>query len=335
MDGIDNIKNLLSRPKVISIISHRNPDGDALGSSLALSLFLQKSGHATHVIMPSEFPTVFSFLQQSEKVVIFDLDQERVANLFSISDVIFCLDFNSLERIDKIKPHIDSSKAKIILIDHHLDPEHFADYMLSDDKASSTCELVYRFIDLLGQLPKLDIPIGECLLTGIITDTGSFKYGTNPEVYKIAGALKAIGVDDYSLQDAIFNSLNEKQLRLLGHSLKSRMEILDEYQTGIITLNKFDFENYDIQRGDTEGIVNYMMMNKNVKIAIFIRQQATIIKISFRSKGDISVQELARDHFNGGGHKNAAGGYMHGRLSHVVDKIKEVIPDYAPTPINT
>lgn len=334
MEGINDIIELLNRPQVVSIISHRNPDGDALGSALGLSLYLQKFGHATNVIMPSEFPVIFSYLTQSERTIIYDLDETQAAGVIKNSSVIFCLDFNSLERVDKVGEMIAESKATKILIDHHLDPDYFYDYALSETTASSTCELVYKFIDLLGHKAKVDISIGECLLTGIITDTGGFSYGTNPYVYQIAGELKAIGVDDYMLNDQINNSLTEKQLRLLGHCLKSRLEVIPEHQAAIVVLNKFDFTNFDIGRGDTEGIVNYVMRMKKVKVVAFIRQQATIIKFSFRSKGDISVQELAKDHFNGGGHKNAAGGYIHGKLTDAIEKVKEVIPQYVANPIS-
>ena len=165
-------------------------------------------------------------------------------------------------------------------------------------------------------------------MTGILTDTGSFKYSTSPKLFRIVADLLERGVDDYALQDVIFNSLTEKQLRLLGHVLDNRMEILHEYKTGIFTLTKRDYENFDIQRGDTEGIVNYLLMLKNVKVAVFIHEQPTIVKISMRSKGDFSVQEICRKHFRGGGHKNASGGASYSSLNATVNKFKKLLPSY-------
>lgn len=328
MIGIQDIKSLLNIPTSIVIISHRNPDGDALGSSLALSQFLKQFGHIVDIVLPSEFPTIFDFLQGADAVNIYDRDNDGSTHIISKAKVIFCLDFNALDRIDKMGELITQSNATKIMIDHHLDPEPFVDYYLSDQTASSTAELVYKFIELLGMLKYLTIPMGEALLTGIITDTGSFKYATNPYVYYVAGKLKELGVDDYKLQDRIFNSMTEKQLRLLGHCLANRMEIIENGKVGIVALNKSDYFDYTIERGDTEGIVNYLLMVYSVEMAIFVREQPSIIKFSFRSKGNISVQELARDHFKGGGHKNASGGATYGSLKKAISKLKEVIPTY-------
>jgi len=325
---IEEIKQLLARPQYVSIITHRNPDGDALGSSLALKIFLEKFSHTVKVILPSEYPKNYGFLPDIKESIVFDLDRERTFETIGKSDIIICLDFNSLDRIDKIGPSIQDSRAKKILIDHHLDPEPFADYIFSDIKASSTCELIHRFIMDLDEMRKMDTRIGELLFTGIITDTGSFKYGTNPNTYKTAAHLKEIGVDDYNLQDKIYNTYSEKQLRLLGHCLANRMEVIPEYAAGIIALTKEDYVKFDIQRGDSEGIVNYILMLDGIKVAAFIREQPSIVKLSLRSKGDISVQEIARKHFNGGGHKNASGGAAYAKLEDIVNRFKKVLPNY-------
>ena len=194
------------------------------------------------------------------------------------------------------------------MIDHHLYPDDFCDYTFSDTSASSTCEMIYDFITGLDEAEKLTIPLGECLYSGILTDTGSFKYSTSSKLFRVVAGLKDMGVDDTMLQNLLFNSLPEKNLRLLGYCLNNCMEILPEYKTGIISLTKEDYEHFDIQRGDTEGIVNYLLMMKEIKLAAFITEQPTIVKISLRSKGDFSVQEIAKKYFRGGGHKNASGG---------------------------
>ncbi len=328
MENIGEVKKLLSVPKDIVITSHRNPDGDAIGSSLALYLYLNKLGHTVRVIFPSEYPHFVSWMPDAEKIIIFDIEPELTESTIKRADIIFSLDYNSLDRIDKVGEMIRPLPCTKIMIDHHLNPDYFAEYMLSEPSASSTCELVYDFIEMLGEKDKLDIPIGECLLTGILTDTGSFKYATSPKLFKIVASLLELGVDDTKIHDFVFNSQNEKNLRLLGHCLKDRMEILEEYQTGIIWLTRRDYEYYDIQRGDTEGIVNFLLKMKNIKIAAFITEQPTIVKISLRSKGDFSVEQIAKKHFKGGGHKNASGGSSYKGLKSTLLEFKNILAEY-------
>ncbi len=322
------IKGILSFPRNIVILTHRNPDGDALGSSLALMRYLEKGNHTVKVILPSEYPNTFSFMPGIEKCLVYDLKRDASMEAIKKAEVIFCLDFNGLDRIDKMGLEVSESKAKKILIDHHLDPEPFADYIFSETTASSTCEMVYQFIVDLEDKAKIDRDMGECLMTGIITDTGSFKYSTNPRCYAVAAALKELGVDDYTLNDRIYNTYSEKQLRLLGHCMANRLEVIPEYSTGIIALTKEDYHKFQIGRGDTEGVVNYILMMDGIKVAAFLREQPTIIKMSFRSKGDISVADMARNHFNGGGHKNAAGGAAYAKLEDIVNRFKKELPKY-------
>jgi phosphoesterase RecJ-like protein len=327
-EEIRQLKEVLAFPKQICIISHRNPDGDAIGSSMALAGYLQKLGHQVKVIFPSDYPVSYGFIEGVQFSVIFDSEPALARSIIDKSEVIFCLDFNGLDRVDKLGENIQFSKAKKILIDHHLDPEPFTDIQFSDIKSSSTCELVFKMIDELGDYARIDAHIGEALFTGLITDTGSFRYGTRPYTYIVASKLKEAGVDDYKLADKIFNSQKEKHLRLLGHCLANRMEVLNDFGLGIMWLTKKDYADFDIQRGDTEGIVNYMLMIENIKIAALVLEQPTIIKISLRSKGDISVQEIAQKYFNGGGHKNAAGGGVYASLSDILDKVRKVVPQY-------
>ena len=325
---ISQLKELLAFPKEISIVTHRNPDGDAIGSSLGLAGFLRKLGHNVRVVFPSDYPLNYGFLDGIQTSVVFDLDQNGAREAIDKSQVIFCLDFNGLDRIDKLGENVQFSKAKKVLIDHHLEPEPFTDIEFSETESSSTCELVFKVIDQMGYRSKIDPHIGECLFTGMITDTGSFRYGTRPYTYEVAAALKELGVDDYKLADKIFNSQKEKHLRLLGHCLANRMEIMKDYGVGIMWLTRKDYADFDIQRGDTEGIVNYMLMMEDIRVAAFVLEQPTIIKISLRSKGDISVQEIAQKYFNGGGHKNAAGGGVYASLGDIIDKVKKVMPQY-------
>lgn len=327
MTNTNEIKSLLSFPKDIVIISHRNPDGDAIGSSLGLKHYLLRHNHAVKVIVPSDYPDNLSWMPDVDRILVYDNEPEDVRQAIMKSDIVFCLDFNALDRIDKVGDIVsEHKKAFVAMIDHHLEPEHFADYMLSDITASSTCELVFEFItNVLDDKPTIDKVIGECLFTGILTDTGSFKYSTSAKLFRIVADLLEVGVNDYLLQDLIFNSMTEKQLRILGHALYNRMEVLDDYHTAIIALTKDDYLDFDIQRGDTEGIVNFLLKMPKIKMAAFITQQPKIVKLSLRSKGDFSVQEIASKYFKGGGHKNASGGYSYQSLSAVVDKFKNAM----------
>lgn len=318
----------LNIPKDIVIVGHRNPDGDALGSCLGLRHFLEKLGHFCTVVFPSEYPKQLGFLKGAEEAMIYDLDASGVEGKIDRADMIFCLDFNALDRVDKVGELIEKSEAIRVLIDHHLDPMPFADYMYSDTAASSTAELVFYFIELLGKKDRINLAIGEALFTGIVTDTGSFRYGTRAYTYTVAAELKERGVNDYHLMNLIFNSMKEKQLRLLGHCLANRMKIYKAYSSAMIYLNRQDYYDYDIQRGDTEGIVNYMLMMKDVKMAAFITEQPSIIKISLRSKDDINVQEIASNHFKGGGHKNASGGGVYASLEDVIKRFEQILPRY-------
>ncbi len=330
VNDTNQIAELLQLPKEVTIVSHRNPDGDAIGSSIAMAAFLRKHNHTVHVILPSEYPDLFGFLKGIDDIIIYDTEPEKSKECIDKSSVVICLDFNSLERIDKLGKLISQADVKIVMIDHHIEPEPFYELAISQADVSSTSELVYNYIRDLDKTKMIDLEIGEAIMTGILTDTGSFRHNTNKGTYFVAGDLKAKGVDDYYLQDKIFNSMTEKQLRLLGHCLANRMEIIEEYRTGIIYLSQTDYEEFDIIRGDTEGIVNYILMMKQMDVAIFVRQQPKIVKLSLRSKGDISVQALARNHFNGGGHVNASGGHTYGSIGKVIRKIKEVLPDYVP-----
>ncbi|MCB0519443.1 MAG: bifunctional oligoribonuclease/PAP phosphatase NrnA [Lewinellaceae bacterium] len=334
MDKINALKSLLAIPKDIVITSHRNPDGDAIGSSLGLKHYLEQLGHTVKVVFPSEFPNFLGWMQGAGDIIIYDVSPEEAKSALEKPDLVFCLDFNSLERIDKMGELIGYLKCPKVLIDHHLFPEPFADFELHDITASSTSELVYDFIILLADKQHLNKTIAECLFTGILTDTGSFKYATSPKLFRLVADLLELGVDDTRIQNLVFNCMEEKHLRLLGYVLNTRMEILEEYRTAIISLSKQDYEKYTIQRGDTEGLVNYLLMMKNVTMAAFIHEQPTITKISLRSKGDFSVQEIARQHFKGGGHKNASGGYSYIGLRPTIKKFKSILPEYQQALLN-
>jgi phosphoesterase RecJ-like protein len=254
-----------------------------------------------------------------------DFGREEVAK----ADLIFCLDFNDLRRIEPLGVHVRESNAIKIMIDHHIDPSIEADYVISDTSASSTCELIYDFIASLDKLDCINETIATCLMTGIFTDTGCFSYAVSPKLFRIVAAIQeAADLDYVELQQRIFNNETEKRLRILGHSLANGMVILPEYQTAVIILTLDDFRQFEIQRGDTEGIVNYLLKMPEVKMAALITDQKMAIKFSLRSKGDFSVQSFCAKHFNGGGHKNASGGEWHGTLSQAWIRFRKALEEY-------
>ena len=326
VEVVESLYHLVRQPSRVVIVTHKNPDGDALGSSLALGAVLNKLMHNVTVVLPNDFPPLFNFLPGIDKVIIGEMNPELAVAAFEKADIIFCLDFNALDRIDRFGLDVMASKAVKILIDHHIDPEPFADYIMSKTEASSTAELVYDFLVEQKLEGYIDVQIAEALYTGILMDTGSFRYATNPHVFEVAAALKRLGMDDYMLQIRLFNSMTEKQLRLLGHCLANRMELMSEYQAGIIWLDKDDYKNWAIGRGDTEGIVNYILMVRNMKMAIFVSEQQNVTKLSFRSKGNINVQEICHQYFNGGGHRNASGGQIKASVQETIARVKEIIP---------
>lgn len=328
MDFPPELRQLIHVPQNVALLSHRNPDGDAIGSALAMRHYLEQFGHTVHVLFPSEFPEEFEALPGSADILIWDIHTEECKQVLSRKNLFFLLDFNAYNRIDRMGDFVKDLPGKRVMIDHHLYPDQIADFMFSEPEASSTCELVYRFIQGMGDGLRINPTVGKCIFTGLITDTGSFRHATNGQVYRIAGDLIERGVDDSAVQDMIFNNQKEKHLRLLGHCLCHRMEYLPEYRTALIWLSKKDYEIFGIQRGDTEGIVNYLLTMRDVRLAAFIHNQPTVVKLSLRSKGDIDVQQICEKHFKGGGHKNASGAYSHESLRATIEKFKSILPEY-------
>lgn len=328
MEFSSDLKQLIRTPQNVAIFSHRNPDGDAIGSSLAMRHFLDQYGHTVHVLFPSEYPEDFDVLPGAKDILIWDIHTEVCKQVLAKKNFFIFLDFNALNRIDRLGDYIKDLPGKRLLIDHHLYPDPIADFMYSEPESSSTCEMVYRFITGLGDLQKINPTVGKCIYTGLVTDTGSFRYATNPALFRIAADLVERGTDDSWVMDMIFNSQKEKNLRLLGHCLSNRFEYWPEYRTALIWLSKKDYEMFSISRGDTEGIVNHLLTMKDVRLAVFVHNQPTVVKLSLRSKGDLDVQEICKKHFNGGGHKNASGAYSHDSLKATIDKIKLILPEY-------
>lgn len=322
-------QRLLATRQEIVIFSHRNPDGDAVGSSLGLMHYLRDRGHGCTVMLPSAYPEFLTFLPEVQSIKIFDDEPEAAARCIANATLFFLLDFNSFERIDKMAEGMKDDERPRIMIDHHLYPDAIAEPMFSQPERSSTCEMVYEFIEGLGDAAAVTKDITDCLYTGILTDTGGFKYSTSPTLFRTVAKLLEAGTDAYKIADHVWNNMSVKQLRLLGHCLANRMELLPEFRTGIIYLNKQDYEDFDIQRGDTEGIVNYVLRMPEYMIAAFIHEQPTIVKLSLRSKGTMDVQQVCKALFRGGGHRNAAGGASFAPLGSTINRFKKNLPNYA------
>lgn len=327
---VTKIKQLLSTPKKIVIVSHKNPDGDAIGSSLGLYLYLVKKNHQVDVIMPNDYPNFLKWMPSENVVVNYEATVESSNTIINNADVIFTLDFNSLQRAGDMETVLEQAKAIKIMIDHHQQPDAYPTYTYSDINICSTSQMVYHFIEMLGDVDLVDKNIGTCLYTGIMTDTGSFRFqSTTSTTHKVVANLIDKGVDNAQIHNNVYDTNSYTRLQLLGRALNN-LKVIPEFKTAYITLSQQELNEYNFKKGDTEGVVNYGLSLKGIVMAvIFIEhKQEGIIKMSLRSKGDFSVNEFARAHFNGGGHTNAAGGRSNLPLTKTVEKFISILPDY-------
>jgi phosphoesterase RecJ-like protein len=329
-NDINSIKVLLSSPKEIVIVPHKNPDGDAIGSTLGLYHYLKKHNHNAVIIAPNDYPDFLKWMPDEASILKYDHQKEDSDVLLKAADIIFTLDFNSLSRIGHMEDAVKTSEGIKIMIDHHQQPDDYASYMYSDIKMSSTCEMVYNFIDMLNDTDNIDADIATCLYTGIMTDTGSFRFpSTTNKTHHIIGNLIEKGANNSQIHNNILDTNSFERMQLLGKAL-SNLKVIPEYRTAYITLTQNELNTFNFKKGDTEGFVNYGLSLKGIIFAaIFIEnQQENIIKISLRSKGSFSVNELSRSHFEGGGHTNAAGGKSDLNLSDTIDKFISILPQY-------
>lgn len=326
-EDIQKIQELLSTPKKIIIIPHRSPDGDAMGSTLGLYHFLKKLNHESLVVAPNEFPDFLAWLPDSDAVLIYEKDKENIAQKIYDADLIFTLDFNALHRTGELEQVLTKVTAPFIMIDHHQKPDDYAKYQFSDTKYGSTCEMVYHFIVSLGMENLIDKTIATCIYTGIVTDSGSFKFpSTTSTTHRVVANLIDKGIENAAIHNALYDENSYNRLQLLGQALKN-MKILFDKKTSFITLSQKELDQNNYEKGDTEGIVNYGLSIKGIIFtAIFIEHRdENIIKISFRSQGSFDVNQFARTHFNGGGHINAAGGKSYLSLNETVAKFEEIL----------
>jgi phosphoesterase RecJ-like protein len=326
---IKEIKTLLSEPKKIVIVTHWSPDGDAMGSSLGLYNYLIKKKHTVTVITPNDYPSFLSWLPGNKKVIDFSAKAKPAKVAVAKANIIFCLDFNSLKRINDLGLEVAKSKAVKCIIDHHLQPEDFADYMLHNVKSSSTCELIYDFIELMGDKKALNKDIANCLYTGIMTDTGSFRFpSTSSKTHRVVAELMEAGAENSSIHNRIYDDNTEDKLRLLGFCLAEKLTVVKECKTAFFNLRADELRRFNYKKGDTEGLVNYALSIEGICFAAFFVERDGEIKTSFRSKGDFNVNLFARKHFNGGGHANAAGGMSDLTLDETIIKFVSLLGGY-------
>ena len=330
MQPIQEFYPQLNTPSRVIVTMHQKPDGDAMGSALGLYHFLKALGHSVTVISPTNWANFLDWMPGIEQVVDFEKNREKAKKLISETEILFCLDFNILHRTKNMEPFLASATCIKVLIDHHQQPQESEfTYGISDTAKSSTCEMVYDTIVNSGHANLLNSEIAECLYTGVMTDTGSFRFpSTTASVHTMVAKLKETGLNHTKVHDHIYDNFLENRLRFIGYALLNRMEVLYEYNAALMYITRPDLNRFDIKTGDTEGLVNYLLSIQGIKFGALVIDRDEERKWSFRSKGNFDVNEFARKHFEGGGHKNAAGGRSSDSLESTIKKFKEVIKEY-------
>jgi len=330
-DDFNSLKEILSKPKRIAIVTHRNPDGDAYGSSLAMYFYLKKLKHDVRVVSPNDCPGFLKWMPGEKEIVVYENDLKRATEILERSEIIFTLDFNALHRLgDLMGGFMETLSPVYVMIDHHQQPDDFAQFTFVDPAICSTSQMVYQFMETMEDLNLLDEPMATCLYTGILTDTGSFRFpATDSTTHRIVADLLDHGAKNAEIYNKIHDVNTYERLQLLSRALHN-LVVLKPLKTAYISLSQNELNRFNYQRGDTEGFVNYALSVKNVIFAvIFIEdRKQKIIKMSFRSVGSFSVNEFARQHFDGGGHINAAGGRSELSLSETIEKFRGLLPLY-------
>ncbi|WP_041537152.1 DHH family phosphoesterase [Pseudopedobacter saltans] len=330
MTDLETLKDLLAEPRRIVITTHHRPDGDAMGSSLGLFNYFIQKGHYVKVVAPTDYPYFLHWLPNNPEVIIYTEKEEESKKLVADAELIFCLDFNTLSRINELGEEVRKSAAKKVMIDHHLEPEGFDDFRHWSISACATAQLVYDFIvnDLKdGKFINKDV--ATCLYTGIMTDSGSFRFPTvTSDLHRIVANLIDAGAENWRIHQLVYDNSTEGRLKFLGYCLSSKLEVLREFNTAIIYISKEEIRKFNIQVGETEGIVNYALSINGIRLAAFIVERDDKVKLSLRSTGDFPANEICKRYFDGGGHRNAAGGQSDLPLIEVVEKFKSILPEY-------
>ncbi|MBO8440572.1 MAG: bifunctional oligoribonuclease/PAP phosphatase NrnA [bacterium] len=323
-EDIDTAKRLIYNANHIVVTAHISPDGDAVGSTLGLYHFLTKIGKDAVVILPNRFPAFLNWMPGSDKIVIMEEKTAETVSLMKAADLVFCVDYNSIDRINGLKPLMEQSKAKKIMIDHHPYPGDFCDVTISYPEISSASELVFRFICRMGYFQEITLEGAECIYTGMMTDTGGFTYNSNSaEIYSIIYELINKGIDKDAIYRRVFNTYSADRMKLMGYCL-SKMVVMPEEHTAYIVLTQEEKRRFNYKVGDTEGFVNMPLQIEGICKSVFVREDTDKVKLSFRSQGDVPVNTWAAE-FGGGGHLNAAGGESYLSLEETIKKLVEII----------
>ena len=327
--NIEKVGQLLSLPMNIALISHKNPDGDTISAALAMMHYLRLKGHEVSSLIPNNFPEYYNWLPGCDEIIIFDKDAALVREKIEKADIIFCLDFNRMNRTGNMSPDLINANGVKIVIDHHLEPSEEFDYYFTETDTSSTGELVYEFIEALDDKDLVNKDMALALYTAIMTDTGSFSYNCDHgRTYSIVADLIEKGLEPSLVHKLVYDTFTESRLRLLGYAISDRMQVWRDLHTAVIYLDKNDLDKFNYQVGDTEGVVNYPLSMEDVNMSVLLTEKDRLIRMSFRSKGEFSVNNLALEYFDGGGHKNAAGGTSMLTMNETIDKLKEVVKNY-------
>ncbi|MDR3339056.1 MAG: bifunctional oligoribonuclease/PAP phosphatase NrnA [Candidatus Symbiothrix sp.] len=328
-ESIQKAKKLTDKYDKIVIVTHISPDGDALGSALALYHFLLESGKMVNVIVPNEFPGFLQWMDGAADIIIEEKSPEITKETIEAAELIFCLDFNTLKRINRLEDRVRDAAAKKILIDHHPYPETFCDVTISHPEISSTSELIFRFICRMGRYEYVNKSCAECIYTGMMTDTGAFTYNSNnPAIYYIISELLNKGIDKDAIYSKVYGNYAKDRIRLEGFMLYRKMKLYETYKTSLMTLSLEEHLKFNPQKGDTEGFVNIPLTIDKIVFSAFLREEKDMVRISLRSTGNFPSNQFAKEIFNGGGHLNASGGEFQGSLEEAVALFEEALPRY-------
>jgi len=329
-DLIQRAKHIINHSDNVVIVSHQGPDGDALGSSLAMADFLIEKGKTVQVMYPDSFPDFLAWMPRADQTLSYERESELCKSFLQKADTIICLDFNQLKRIGELGEVVGNSKAKKLMFDHHPGPDQFADVQISYPQFASTSEIVFRYICRSGCFDEMTLACAECVYTGMMTDTGGFTYNSNnEEMYFIISQLIRKGIDKDGIYNKVFNTYSADRMRLMGFVLNNRMKVLPQYHAAIMHLSLEDLKEYNYQTGDSEGFVNLPLSIAGIVFTVFFREDTDKIKISFRSRGTFPANKVASELFNGGGHLNAAGGEYYGRIEDALRLLEGALPKYA------
>lgn len=327
---ISEVEKLLNEYSKIVIVTHVSPDGDAIGSSLGLYHYLSDSGNDVTVIVPNAFPDFLKWIKGAKDILEYEKYPEYAEKLVFDAELIFCLDFNTPKRINRLGEIVEAAGAKKVLVDHHPDPSEFCDVSISYPEISSTSELIFRLICRMGDFDMINKYGAEAIYTGMMTDTGGFTYNSNNrEIYYIIGELLKKGINKDQIYANVYHNYSEERFRMLGYVLYEKMKIYEEYNTALVYLNKEEQIRFKAKKGDTESFANIPLSIGNIRFSAFMREDGDMIKMSFRSTGDFPSNSFSLENYGGGGHLNAAGGEFHGSLEEVIKIFEEALPKYA------